>query len=104
MMLPGVLNKLRHEIRYWLLRRLPTCEQIVPLLSESLERRLGLRERFLASAHLLTCIWCVWYRDQLRTLRTEAPSSSDAATQTGAHRLSTAARDRIRRRLGDARG
>ena len=98
------LNAIRHEVRYWLLRRLPTCEHVVPVLSESLERRLGLRERALVTTHIFTCIWCEWYRDHLRALRKLAPGCADASREAAGHQLSTPARDRIRRRLSEARG
>jgi hypothetical protein len=38
-------DKLKHAIRYWLLRKLPTCQQTVEKISQSMERKLTLRER-----------------------------------------------------------
>jgi len=99
----GVFNKIRHEIRYWLLRRLPTCQDLVPVLSESLERPLGARERLVVHAHLLTCVWCVWYLDQLRTLRDLAHRRAANSDDAQRSMLADAARERIRRRLSDAR-
>ena len=100
----GAFDKVRHAIRYWLLRRLPTCQQIVPVLSESLERRLGLRERGVVKAHLLTCIWCVWYLDQIDALRGEARRCGEIGEPPAAHRLTEPARIRIRQHLSRERG
>jgi hypothetical protein len=38
-------DKLKHAIRYWLLRTLPTCQQTVEKISQSMERKLTLGER-----------------------------------------------------------
>jgi hypothetical protein len=65
-----VYDKIKHSIRWWLLRRLPTCKQTVKTMSESLERRLTLRERISVKLHLWICLWCVWYIEQLQLLRT----------------------------------
>ncbi len=42
---------------------------MVPLMSESLERRLGLIEQIKLRLHLLVCAWCVRYLKQIRLLR-----------------------------------
>ena len=62
-------QKSKHAIRYWLLRRLPTCKQTVKVISESMERRLSLRERITVKLHLWICLWCVWYLEQLQLMR-----------------------------------
>ena len=104
MIVAVLFNKVRHGIRYWLLRRLPTCEQIVPVISESRERRLGARERAVVALHLLTCIWCVWYRDQLRTLGVEARRVGENFDIPSGHQISATARERILRQLRETRG
>lgn len=63
-------DRVKHSIRYWLLRRLPTCKQTVKMMSESLERRLTLRERINVKLHLWICLWCVWYIEHMQLLRT----------------------------------
>jgi hypothetical protein len=95
-------EKARHAVRYFLLRRLPTCKQIAPLISESLERRLSIRERTLMKLHLFVCVWCEWYLRQLEGVRgasltrgkEEAPASADA--------MPDEARERIRRVLRES--
>jgi hypothetical protein len=56
--------------------------------------------------HLLICVWCRRYRDQIRLLKTAArqagakPESSDSPS----HRLPAESRNRIRRALDDRKG
>ena len=99
----GLYDKTVHAVRYFLLRRLPTCKQMAPVMSESLERQLTLRERVTLKLHLWVCVWCVWYLENLRTMRDalhargareEEPGEVDSAV-----RLSEEARERIRRAL-----
>src|SRR6266404_6801990 len=63
-------DKIKHSIRWWLLRRLPTRKQTVKVISEYMERRLSLRERIVVKLHLWICLWCVWYVEHLQLLRT----------------------------------
>ena len=42
---------------------------MVPVMSESLERRLGLVERTKLRLHLLVCAWCARYLKQIKVLR-----------------------------------
>ena len=101
-MAKGLYDRGVHAVRYFLLRRLPTCKQMAPVMSESLERRLTLRERAALKLHLWVCVWCVWYLEQLRTMRAalrargaqEEPDEADSAVK-----LSEEARERIRRAL-----
>jgi hypothetical protein len=59
----------RKAARRWLLRTLQPCQVMVPVMSESLERRLGLVERTKLSLHLLVCAWCARYLKQIKLLR-----------------------------------
>jgi hypothetical protein len=97
-------SKATHALRYFLLRRLPTCKQMVAIMSESMERRLTLRERMVLRAHLWICAWCAWYlehlhllRDTLRLRAEQMPEDDSAA----ALKLSLTARERIKRALRD---
>lgn len=95
-----VYDKLKHSIRYWLLRRLPACQQAVETISQSMERRLTLGERFKLKLHLWICVWCQWYLEHLhlirQTSRAQAEKSPEMMTSAT---LSNEARERIRRRL-----
>ena len=93
-------DKLKHSIRYWLLRTLPTCQQTVEKISQSMERPLTLRERIDVKLHLWICAWCQWYMEHLHLIRETARSKADESPDfmSGAG-LSDEARERIRRRL-----
>lgn len=93
-------DKLKHAVRYWLLRTLPTCQQTVETISQSMERRLTLSERVKVKIHFWICAWCQWYLEHLQLIRdasraqaAQAPDRMTTAT------LSNEARERIRRRL-----
>ena len=93
-------KKATHALRWFLLRRLPTCKEMVALMSQSMERPLTLRERVLLKLHLWVCAWCVWYLEQLRLMRGTLRARSAAADggYPGAS-LSTEARERIKAAL-----
>jgi hypothetical protein len=99
----GLYDRAIHAVRYFLLRRLPTCKQMAPVMSESLERSLRLRERATLKLHLWVCVWCVWYLENLRTmreaLRTRGAQEEEADEVDSAVKLSEEARERIRRAL-----
>lgn len=95
-------DKAMHALRYWLLHKLPTCQKMVSVMSQSLERPLNLRERIELKLHLWVCIWCVWYLEHLHlmrdTLRNRASRVTDGEASSGIP-LSTEARERIKRAL-----
>ena len=93
-------EKLKHAVRYWLLRRLPPCQNTVETISQSMERPLSLKERILLKLHLWICAWCQWYLEHLQLIRETARAKADEAPDlaTGAT-LSDEARERIRRNL-----
>ena len=95
-------DKLKHSIRYWLLRKLPTCQQTVEKISLSMDRRLSLRERIDLKLHIWICAWCQWYMEQLGTIReTARAKGADSADldSTSTPALSSEARERIKRKL-----
>ena len=98
----GIYAKTKHAIRYWLLRNLPPCKEAVVVISESMERTLTLREKFLLKLHIAVCSWCQWYMEHLlilrKTLRTQSdePPEANFSTTPG---LSSEARERIKERL-----
>jgi len=95
-------DKLKHSIRYWLLRRLPACRQTVEKISESMERPLTMRERIQIKLHLWICAWCQWYVEHLHIIReaarAKATESSDFTSLSGPA-LSAEARERIKQKL-----
>ena len=62
-------NPISKAVRFFLLRRLPPCKDLVPLMSQSMERTLTFRERFILNTHLLICAWCAWYIEHLHRMR-----------------------------------
>ena len=98
----GLISRATHAVRYFLLRRLPACKQMTVLMSESMERPLTLRERVTLRLHLWVCIWCVWYLEQLHTLRAtlrERAERSEAEDAGADLHLTLEARERIKRAL-----
>src|SRR5215211_6054414 len=97
-------DKLKHSIRYFLLRRLPTCQRTVEKISQSMERKLSWRERINVKLHLWICAWCQWYVEHLHLIRdvaqTKATQSPDLNSVSGPA-LSSEARERIKRRLSE---
>lgn len=93
-------DKLKHSIRYYLLRTLPTCQQTVEQISQSMEHPLTLQERIKLKLHLWICVWCQWYLENLQLLRETARAKADEPPdlKTGGN-LSNEARERIRRSL-----
>ena len=98
-----LFERARHAVRYFLLRRLPTCKRIAPLTSESLERPLGLGERAVLHLHLFVCVWCVWYRKQLQMVRSACLERGKEEAGEDVV-LSEEARERIRRALREGAG
>lgn len=93
-----LFDKFTHAVRYWLLRRLPTCETTVQTISQSMERSLSPGERLKLKLHLWICAWCQWYLEQLQLIRTTARARADEPPESAAS-LSDEARERIRRNL-----
>jgi len=95
-----VYDKLKHSIRYYFLRTLPTCQQTVEKISQSMDRSLSIRERVRVKLHLWICSWCQWYMEQLLVIRDTARAKADEpADLISGRSLSSEARERIRRRL-----
>lgn len=91
-------DKMKHSIRYFLLRRLPPCQQTVETISQSMERKLTMRESITLKLHLWICAWCQWYMEQLLIIREAARSKAESPDLSGPT-LSAEARERIKRKL-----
>lgn len=94
-------DKLKHAIRFWLLRKLPTCQQTVETISQSMERKLTLRERIDLKLHLWICAWCQWYLEHLQIIReaARAKGAESPELESMSPSLSAEARERIRRKV-----
>ena len=93
----SIYEKLKHAVRYWLLRRLPTCQSTVEKISLSMEQRLSFSDRVKVKIHLWICAWCQWYLEHLQTIRDAARTTADQAPEAVSATLSNEARERIRR-------
>ena len=78
-----------------------TCREVSQLASESLDRSLGLRDRFTLRLHLLRCDLCSRYVRQLKFLQ-RACSEAEEEQATDSVELPIDARERIRIRLQQA--
>ncbi|HYE13022.1 MAG TPA: hypothetical protein VD968_01120 [Pyrinomonadaceae bacterium] len=100
-MAQSLYSKATHALRWFLLRRLPACKEMVRVMSESMERPLTPRERVMLKLHLWVCAWCVWYLEQLRLLRESLRARAARAEAEGPPgvSLSAEARERIKSAL-----
>jgi len=76
---------------------------MVALMSESLDRPLGVLEQLKLKLHLMVCVWCVRYLEQIKLLRQLVrqrtfAAANDTATPVA---LRADARQRICRSLKD---
>jgi hypothetical protein len=87
--------------RRWMLRRLPPCDQIVPVISESLDHKPSLRMRLVLKLHLFVCMRCMRYLRQLLFMRTalRAKSARLLEEELKEVHLSADARERMKRSL-----
>ena len=76
---------------------------MVPVMSESLERQLGLVERTKLRLHLPVCAWCARYLKQIKLLR-QAVSQREFSADDNASplKLTDEARQRIFESLRDS--
>ena len=95
----GIYQRIKKSIRYWILRNLPACRQTVAMISKSMERPLGLRERVIVNVHLWACSWCQWYMEHMEMLRETLRKEPAEPTLSGTPGLSDEARERLKRAL-----
>lgn len=80
-----------------------TCKEVSKLVSDSLERKLPLRQRISVWLHLMMCKMCRSYRTQMLALRQLIQLYADSQTQYSKNiKLPDNARDRIRQKLKKA--
>jgi hypothetical protein len=70
-------DKLKMEATFWLARRLPPCTELLPIMSQSLEREWTLKEKVTMQLHFLYCEYCLRYLKQLRFMREAARLGAD---------------------------
>src|SRR5437870_12129892 len=82
-------------------RHTPKCNEMVRILSQSMDKPMPLRMRIKKRVHFLICCWCQRYEEQLRYLRKTARSFPEHADEASDAPFSAEARERIRRRLAE---
>lgn len=84
----------------WLAGKLPPCNSITEMVSESIERRLSLAERVRLRLHFMICVWCARYQSQLLALRESLHiRAQQVEKDESLPSLSPEARERIRKSL-----
>lgn len=94
-----VYSKLRRLVRQWLRQVMRPCRRVVSLMSESLERRLSIRERVILRLHLLVCAWCARYLEQIKFTRWLLRARTSRGADNFGPSLALEARERITRAL-----
>ncbi len=97
---------LKMRFVYWLAGKLPSCEAITRMVSESHERRLSTGERVRKRLHFAICEWCARYEKQLSLMRAVARTAAREAElpdRADGPALSDGARERMRRAITDRR-
>ena len=94
----GILQKIKMQAIFWLARRLPTCKEVAPWMSEVLDSDLPLARRIKLKLHILICVWCKRYQEQLFLLRetTQNLSKQVEAESVTTPALSADARQRMK--------
>jgi predicted anti-sigma-YlaC factor YlaD len=98
-------ERMRMAFVFWLARRLPDCKTITPLIGESIDRKISLREKIVIKLHLFTCEACKRYLYQIRLMR-DAVKMQESRRDGGEIRrdktLSLEAKERMRRAVENA--
>ena len=77
-----------------------SCKEVTELLSQSIERRLSLRETLRLRMHLLVCDACARFKRQMEFLHAAARAYAQRGMSTARQWvLARTARERIRGRL-----
>ena len=74
----------------------PCCRDMARLSSQSLDRKLNLRERIGMRIHGWICSWCVDYSDQVQIVNDSVKSEGESLAELKDDELSDECRARIR--------
>jgi len=80
-----------------------SCKEVARLASESQDRSLRFGERLSMRLHLLLCNMCSRYVNQLKFLKQACAGAADEQQSGSQARLAEDARERIRKRLTQAK-
>jgi hypothetical protein len=74
----------------------PCCRDIAQLSSQSLDRKLTLRERIGMRIHGWICSWCIDYSNQVQIVSDKVKSDGESLAELNDEKLSDECRERIR--------
>ena len=80
-------------------KRTPKCQEVVRLLSQSMEMKLPVTTRIKIRFHYLICVWCQRYGTQIQALRKIASSLAEHVDDCSADTLPYTSKERIKRAL-----
>ena len=78
-----------------------SCKQASQLVSQSLDRKLNMRERFALRLHLLICKYCLRFSQQLTAMRVALLRNTQAIEIDASLTLSPEAKARITQALNN---
>ena len=88
---------LKRKYNRWVWKNLPPCKEIVPIISQSQDRKLNWRENIVLKMHLAACDPCVRYLKQINFLSDAFHKCQETNFETDPTiKLSDPARDRIK--------
>ncbi|QQS39992.1 MAG: hypothetical protein IPM63_11530 [Acidobacteriota bacterium] len=90
----SIPNIIRKPLVRFVAARSESCLVVTRTMSDSIQRRLSLRERYSLWLHSLICDACVDYLKQIRTIR-EAIRNEDVETEPFSNGLDDSAKGRI---------
>ena len=79
----------------------PSCAELARLSSESLERKLSMKERLLVLLHGTVCGWCKRYEGQLQKIHDTMQGKEEAVCDNSEVCMSTEGKDRLKALLKD---
>lgn len=79
----------------------PSCRELARLSSESLERKLSLREKLLIRLHNTVCSWCSRYENQLQSIHQAVEGKGDALCDEADLSMSQDCKERMKSILKD---
>ena len=78
-----------------------SCKQASQLVSQSLDRKLNMRERFALKLHLFICKYCLRFSQQLAAIRVALLRNTQAIENDASLTLSPEAKARITQALNN---
>ena len=76
---------------------IPNCDELTQLASESLDRRLSLKERILIGLHIGMCVLCRRYHRQLRVIHEALKENPDSFAEAYQATLSADRKARLKK-------